>query len=574
MKIKSIILIICFIACNSHFVFAQNALVEDSQKDIVAQQSDSTKDILNLKKNLAGSNTKEDVQEEFQRHPRMEEGPPFFVKMIVIKGNMAFSEEMLTLFASNYEGRKITFKELQNFTDEVTEFYRLHGYTTSWAYIPPQTIRDGVVVINVVEGRIGSIKIEGNKWFYDRLYRRDLSFKEGDFLQMAAVEASIQRINAENDRSVKVYLQAGKEVGTTDVEIKTQENFPVHASYEYNLQGTSLTGQARDVFHLTDNNLTGHGDTLSSVFTFANAGAVDGGFIHYEFPDQINDRVYHVDVGGENTHLLKQLESSNVRGQSLTYIPGVTQTFVRTDTAKIDGDIRFEIKDSKTTVQGAKYSFDRMRVLAGGPRITMDDSYGRTMMGADLHVGIPNFLGASSLHDSLASRVDSGGEFVYLSASAARIQNLVDGISLIEKVAGQYSPSPLTSMEQFYLGGMYSVRGYPENDSSGDSGFSFSTELRVPMYLIPEAWTVPGYKGKTWRNVISLIGFIDGGRDFNNKRQNAASSKDSTLLGAGYGLRIYVTPDMDIDFDIAYPLGARPSDGKHEHTDLSVRVGF
>jgi hemolysin activation/secretion protein len=133
---------------------------------------------------------------------------------------------------------------------------------------------------------------------------------------------------------------------------------------------------------------------------------------------------------------------------------------------------------------------------------------------------------------------------------------------------------PLTSLEQFYLGGMYSVRGYPENDTSGDSGLNFSAELRIPPYFIPQGWHVWKSKDRTWRDTFSFVAFVDGGRAFNYHRQNSISAKDRTLLGTGVGIRYYLSPDMSCQAGIGFPFGARSSDDQHVEPYLSARVGF
>ncbi|MDD5226732.1 MAG: ShlB/FhaC/HecB family hemolysin secretion/activation protein [Candidatus Omnitrophica bacterium] len=514
------------------------------------------------------------VEEEAEKAEPEAAGPPFLVKKILVEGNTLIPSKDLLAQAPSFEGRKLTLRELQRFTDIVTAIYRGKGYTTTRAYIPPQKVINGVVTIRVLEGRVGKVEVAGNCWFRKLVYRNAVPIKPGEMFEMAKLENGLQNINAAPDRAAQAFLAPGKEKGTTDVILKAKDKFPLHVSYEFNRRGTNLTHWGRHIIHLTDNNLFGFGDQLRAQLSMAEQGALLAGAFHYEFPWQKTGTVYYFDGGVAKSRLLKELRPLDVTGKSFSLAPGVTQTFFETSSLRLGGDLRFEIKDAKTDVGNDKLSFDRMRVLVGGPRFSMNDHFGRTLAGADIHVGIPDLMGGSPKHDPSASRVDSGGQFVYGTMNMARLQRLYMGSFLVLQGSGQLSASPLTALEQYYLGGMYSVRGYPENDSSGDKGYNLSAEVRVPPYFIPASWKIPGMKNKTWRDTFSTVGFIEGGQVFNLKRQQPSSEKNRTLLGAGFGVRFYINPDLNFQMDLGFPFGDESSENNDMMVHLSARVGF
>ncbi|MDD5595645.1 MAG: POTRA domain-containing protein, partial [Candidatus Omnitrophica bacterium] len=59
--------------------------------------------------------------------------------------------------------------------DKITEIYRKKGRTTSRAYLPPQTIKDGILTIKVIEGKVGKIDIRGNRYFRTSLLEKKLN---------------------------------------------------------------------------------------------------------------------------------------------------------------------------------------------------------------------------------------------------------------------------------------------------------------------------------------------------------------------------------------------------------------
>ena len=53
-------------------------------------------------------------------------------------------------------GKNVTFKELQDLIENFNYLYATKGYVTARAFLPPQTIENGVVKINLVEGTVGN----------------------------------------------------------------------------------------------------------------------------------------------------------------------------------------------------------------------------------------------------------------------------------------------------------------------------------------------------------------------------------------------------------------------------------
>ena len=515
-----------------------------------------------------------EVQMEQQEPLPVVQGLSFQVNEIILEGNTIFPAEQFRSTINRYEGRVLFLKDLQDLAKMITVRYQMAGYMTSRAFIPTQRIYDGKVVIRIVEGRVGDISISGNRYFIDNLFSDRMDLQRGKFFDMQQLAMSLQDINQLPDRYVKAYLQPGKETGTSNIVIVAQDRNPLHASYEYNERGTDLTHISRHTLHLTNNNATGVGDSLQISMTGTDQNAFAGGVIQYVLPKPKDGLTYSINTGYDYSRLEKYLRSSKVTSSSFIVAPGVTKSFIKAPHLKVDGFIGLEVKGSKTLVDQSKLSYYRSTVLDVGPRVVVDDNWGKTFVAGDVRVGIPDVLGASELHNPEASRVDSGGEFVYFTDSVDRLNRLPYGSYLVLHAGAQYSPMPLNSLEQDYLGGMYSVRGYPENDSAGDSGVNFSTELRIPPYFIPSEWRVWNSKDKTWRDSLSLIAFIDGGRVFDHKRQEDESAKDRTLLGAGTGVRYYLTPDMNCQAGIGFPFGDNSTDGKHAEPYVSARVGF
>ena len=69
------------------------------------------------------------------------------------------------------------------------------------------------------------------------------------------------------------------------------------------------------------------------------------------------------------------------------------------------------------------------------------------------------------------------GFFTKINPAFSRREKINEKNDLIIKFKGQYAFNNIEGSEEFTLGGTYNVRSYPNNESGGDSGFIFTTEL-------------------------------------------------------------------------------------------------
>lgn len=103
------------------------------------------------------------------------------------------------------------------------------------------------------------------------------------------------------------------------------------------------------------------------------------------------------------------------------------------------------------------------------------------------------------------------------------------------RLDGQISSTNyLPSAEMFYLGGMYSVRGYKESLIGGDGGFAASAEYSFPL---EKSHRLKGYL------------FLDGGRVWGKSAYD-----DRNLVGAGFGLKSQINDHISLNIALAFPL--------------------
>jgi len=81
-------------------------------------------------------------------------GPKIAVKEIRLIGNTAFTSQQLSEVTSPYTNRELTAEDLESLRLALTYYYVNHGYVTSGAVVPEQDVADGVLTMQIIEGKI------------------------------------------------------------------------------------------------------------------------------------------------------------------------------------------------------------------------------------------------------------------------------------------------------------------------------------------------------------------------------------------------------------------------------------
>jgi len=276
------------------------------------------------------------VYEEKEAPPLPEPGPSFYLHQINVEGNTQIPDDELRSLIEPFEGKEVTFSELRSLAQSITRLYQSRGYITSRAYIPPQKIEEETVVIKIIEGRVGEIFVEDNRYYKESYYQRFLEPVREDILQYQTLENALYRLNRQPDRSAKSYLIAGVEPETSDIILKVEETPPLHMGYEYRNRGTKLTHRDRHWIRLSHTNLTGNGDALYLISALANEGAFGGFFLNYSYPLIDLPLTLQLDGAYAKSMLVKHLKPLELKGSYFSLTPGMDVSWIDTPSVQLD----------------------------------------------------------------------------------------------------------------------------------------------------------------------------------------------------------------------------------------------
>lgn len=495
-------------------------------------------------------------------------GPSFVLNAVNITGTTIFNTQNLSPIWQPYLGKKVNFRDLNDIVKLISRVYEDLGYLTTKVYLPPQDIKNGQVEIRVLEGKMGSLKVKGNKWFSTASIEKYFHTYRGEVIDMGEVEKDVMRLNQNPDLNVKSVLSPGADPEAVDVALDAQENFPYHVSVGTDNQGSRLTGRFRRLVALNTSNLTGNEDSLA--FNGAYTDLSQGDYLSYQTPVGTYGTKVGLDTGYFQGKLGQEYKPLDIVNYTEFYDPNASFELYESQDAQMNlrTGMKLEHINKKEGVDLVTDENLRLPYLALD--IIKTDSMGQTTFSPELTFSAPGFLGASREDNALASRPGADGFFTKYDQYVSRTQNMPWGSYIQIRSEFQAASHTLPSSEELQLGGESSVRGYPEGDYLADIGGDLETEWYFPSYFIPASWQS---EGTSLRNDIEPFIFYDMGGGQLTK-VNTGEVREQFLQGTGAGIRIRIKNNMYLKLEWAVATGDKPIRGTGPSTfDVSFQAG-
>ena len=473
-------------------------------------------------------------------------GERMTVRSLKIVGAARYTEAELIAAAGFTPGAELDLAGLRALARGITDFYNRQGYFVAQAYLPAQSIADGVVTIAVIEGRYGEVTLRNETRVSDALARSVLAgLDSGDVVDNAPLERRLLLLSDLPGVVVGSTLTPGTAVGTSDLLVNLTPGPRVNGSLEADNGGSRYTGPYRAGGTINFNEITGQGDVASLRFLTAGSGLtyVRGAY---------QARIQNATVGAAYEYLWYEL-GKEFSALDASGTAGIASLFASYPVIRsydtnlyVLGDVAFktfedEVGATNTTAERSARVFSvgfagdhRDRLWGGGW-----SSYAVNLGFGDLDIETPLVRAA----DALTARTQ--GSYQVLSYQAARLQQLGGPVSLYGQVRGQLASENLDSSEKMQLGGAYGVRAYPEGEAYGDQGYILSAEARLRLATLSERL----------HGQLQAFAFVDHGQITLNKSPWFAGDNDRTLSAAGLGLAYADARNFAIKVAYAFRLG-------------------
>lgn len=434
-----------------------------------------------------------------------------FVRRFELTGNTVFSSAELGAVTAPYENRTLTAEELQEARRQLTLYYVERGYLNSGAVIPDQKVEDGVVRIQIVEGRLSEVDVTGNTHLRTDYFQDRLRPEPDAPLNIQAIQERLQILqqNPLIDQ-LQAELAPGVQPGESVLRLGIREASPYEVGLALANNNPPSVGATRAYLYGLDRNLTGVGDSLGLSYGHSLESSTADWRVFYARPLNARDTTVQIWAEQNETSVIEDRFSSlDITSKLQTYGIMLTHPFYRTPQQTLSLGVDLERRHSESYLLGIPFSFapgeedgeatlavarfvqewlDRRLDQVIAARSTF--SFGLDLFGATIHGFEPDGRFVAWL-----------GQFQW-----ARRFGEPD-YQLIFKSILQLSDDPLLPMEKCALGGLETVRGYPENTLVRDECFVASLEFRVPVYQLPLAGISRGPN----EGQVQLAAFADYG---------------------------------------------------------------
>lgn len=469
-----------------------------------------------------------------------------------VKGNTLIDKKLLERTVYPFLGLKKSIDNVELARGALEELYKTHGYQFVAVDIPEQDVQNGVVYLQVVEGKVSRLRIKESRYFsLGKIKAAVPELAEGNSPHLPSMQKHLAELGGQTpDRVITPVLRAGETPGTLEVDLKVQDELPLHGKVELNNQNTSATVPLRLVSSLRYDNLWQalHSASLmyqvspennSEVDVWAGTYAMPEPFFNtdsklafYAVSSSSNAQVASAGalsvIGIGNIYggrIVTPLKAMNNYGHSLT---------VGVDYKDFQEDLKLIGADSiKTPIAYTPFLAQYSGSFNGADSsVTFD---------LGLHFSVRGLGNDQSQFEE--KRYKAKANYAYVSGDFKFQQQMPYGMDLVSRVSGQLTDSPLISNEQFSLGGVQSVRGYYQTQALADNGMFGSLELYSP-HLGPSDWDD--------LNQLKLLAFAEAGKGW-IKQALPGNASSNFLSSAGLGMRFQVWKKFSGILDVGFP---------------------
>ncbi len=468
-----------------------------------------------------------------------------------VKGNTLLERTLLERTIYPFLGPGKSIEAVENARNALEEVYRKKGYQTVAVDIPEQHVEQGVVYLQVVEGRISRLRVKGSRYFSLGNIKAGLpELAEGNVPNLPVMQQQLADLSGQSaDRIVTPIMRAGETPGTVEVDLKVKDKLPLHGRLELNGRNVKDTSRLRLISTLRYDNLWQklHSASLMYQVSPENSAEVDVWAVTYAMPIPSTDaKLAFYGVRSSSDAAIARAGAINIIGRGEIYglrlikpLPSLERYF-HSMTAGIDyknftEDLNLVGNPAiSTPIEYIPFSMQYNSSLRGKESLTSFN------LGANFAVrGLGNEPGEFE-----NKRADARPNYFFLTSGLNFEQDLPEDFQFASRLTAQAADTPLINNEQFSLGGMQSVRGYFETQALSDSAFTGTLELRSPR-LVPV--------NVEYVNKLQAVAFVDGGYGW-NRRVLPGNPETYDLASAGLGLRFQLWEYFQGVLDLGFPL--------------------
>jgi hemolysin activation/secretion protein len=408
----------------------------------------------------------------------------FAIQRIDIQGADTLSHAQKTSLVLPYLGQCLGVTQLNELLKIITDRYLQLGLVTSRAYLPQQDLSTGILVLQVVEGRLEGLQPAAGSGLTPRELSMAFPGYVGELLNLREVEQLVDQLNRLPSNGAQMELAPGEAVGGSTVLVSNSAQKPWRASLSRNNSGQRSTGQQQWgagidwdsplgladqlVLRGSHDAVSDHQRSSKSTTAYYNVPWGWWNFAYSYSQSEYGSRAYG------NGFAFKQNGDSQhhqFRAERVIHRDSISKTSVNGGLAYLRSnnylnDNRLGISSNR--ISEAKFGINH------GRRI------GNAFVNLDL--GMQQGIGAFDAQSrKIEQHSDPNDRYRKYTATLSYLQGFKlwgETLSFTSLANGQRSEDALFSPQRMSLNGQSSMRGIKDQNLSGDSGGYWRNDLR------------------------------------------------------------------------------------------------
>ncbi|MEL6225092.1 MAG: ShlB/FhaC/HecB family hemolysin secretion/activation protein, partial [Cyanobacteria bacterium J06627_8] len=461
----------------------------------------------------------------------------FEVQSIDVLDSTVFDDGDFDPIVVPVEGTFVTLEELQQVADAITQLYLDDGYLTSRAILVDQVITDGVVQIQIIEGRISEIQVTGLNRLREDYVRNRIELGANMPLRTDRLEDQLRLLRADpNIENIEASLRAGEDLGESILVVRVVEDDPFLGNLRADNYSPPSVGSDRVGFTLGWGNVSGRGDSFIVGYDRTAQGGSQVADFNYRIPvNPMNGAVELRATIDRNEVVQEPFDELEIEGASERYEVTFRQPLVRSPREEFALSLGFAYRDGEVlafdliplSIGANESGVTRTSVFRFGQDYVKRDFQGAWALRSQFSIG------AGILNATENEGIPDSRFFSWL-GQAQRVQRIGNNHLLIAQLDMQFTPDALLSSEQFVIGGGQSLRGYRQNVRAGDNGIRFSLEDRITLA-----------RNASGASTFQVAPFFDMGVVWNDS-DNVDLPDQTFLAGIGTGFLWEIFPNLNL----------------------------
>ena len=502
---------------------------------------------------------------------------------------------LLDIIVDPGKDREVSLKSIQGLTKYVLSIYREKGYAGIYVYVPAKAVEgeaklvDKILPIEVLEGKVAKVTIE--RYDFDRQEKEEGILKDsliyswspaqvGDVIKKKELGNFVNLLNLNPDRYISAVISRSTEPNALNLTYDVYESNPWHWYLQADNAGTE-DRQWSPRLGVINTNLTGIDDRFSVMYQAPPEKGIEdeyslfGSYSLPVFTPRLRLNLY----AGYSQFDIPGLAGINFMGNGSFYGGILSYNIFQMDRWFVDITGTFSHESSKVTPSLGIETDVGMNLFGAGAHIHHSDHNNMS----DTSFSFNTFTNVSGTDDEvdIELRLDDADFTIYSFAAShsmyldtKKVNRLIGSLRLIT------SDERLVPAKMTTFGGLYSVRGYEEDEIVADGGIIMSAQYEFDLVKYGEAKEEHGAGSnqskdeKPWLRKLAPLVFIDYGRA-KIKSPLWIEQETHELCSAGAGMVIEIGDNFNAGIYYGWPLRATEETDKGDgRFNFSLRYRY